>query len=136
MGTSPVGFNDASLRTACGRRGIKRGMTNKAENSVFVASVHALVFEDFGCADAVRIAGLGLCGFHYLNRASIARRKPRGFPRGLPRKIQAMDSTKCFRPDPWAGMKTARWPPLEPAQARQSEQGVPTRSEAHRVSML
>ena len=130
----PVGLHDASLRTTSGRGGVETSVANKGENGVFVRGVDTLVFKNFGCGNSVGVAGSCLCGFHYLKRAIIARRSPRGFPRGLPRKIQA--PTKCRRPDPWAGMKTARCPPLEPAQARQSEHGVPTRSLAHRVSIV
>lgn len=79
-----------------------------------------------------RDCGALLVCFSWFYRASIARRKPRGFPRGLPRKIQA--PTKCFRPVPWAGINTDRIPLRAPGQPRQTEQGVPFRSEAHNVS--
>ena len=134
VGTCPVRLHDTPFRTASGGGGVKGSMPNKGEDSVFVRGVHTLVFESLIGTDAVWVAGGCLCVFHSLKRASIARRSPRGFPHGLPRKIQT-DSTKCRRPDPWAGIKTARWPALEPAQARQSEQGSPTRSLAHSVSM-
>lgn len=89
MGTCPIGFNDASLRAACRRRGVETSVAHESEDRVLVASVHTLVFEDFGCADAVGIAGLGLCGFHYLNRATIARRR-------LPLPIASRGKSKPF----------------------------------------
>lgn len=88
MGTCPVGLHDTTLRTTCGGGGVETSVANESENGVFVRGVHTLVLENFGGADAVGVAGLSLCAFHLLNRASIARRKPRGFPRGLPRKIR------------------------------------------------
>lgn len=54
--------------------------------------------------------------------------------RGFSRRIQA--SMKCRFPVPCAAMKMARWPERAPAQARQSAQGIPARSLAHRVSMV
>ena len=87
VGTCPVGLHDTPLRTTSGRGGIKTSVANKFEDGVFVRGVDTLVFEDFGCTDAIGIAGLGLCGFHYLNRASIARRSPR-FPMGTPGRFK------------------------------------------------
>lgn len=133
MGTCPVGFDDTTLGAASGGRCVKGSVAHESENGVFVARVDTLELEDFGCADAVGVAGLGLRGFHLFDRATIARHSPPVARWGS--AGNQTDSTKCFLPDPWAGIKTARWPPRAPAQARQSEQGVPTRSEAHRVSM-
>jgi hypothetical protein len=64
VGTCPVGLHHASLRTTSGRGGIKGSVAHESEDRVFIRGVHALVFEDFGCGNAVGIAGLGLHVFH------------------------------------------------------------------------
>ena len=60
----PVGLDDTTLGAARGRGCVKRGMPNESKDRVLVRGVHTLVFEDFGCGNAVGIAGLSLCGFH------------------------------------------------------------------------
>ena len=83
VGTSPVGLHHASLRTACGRGGIKGSVAHESKDGVFVRGVHTLILKNFGCADAVGIAGLGLHVFHgFIGRQSPG--GPHGFPWGHP----------------------------------------------------
>jgi hypothetical protein len=100
VGTCPVGLHDTPLRTTSGRGGIKRGMPNEGKNGVFVRGVDTLVLKNFGCGNAVRVAGGCLCVFHYLKRAIIARRSPR-FPMGTPGRFRPW--TRRNAGDPYRG---------------------------------
>lgn len=101
VGTSPVGLHDASFGATCGRGGIKRGMPNESKDRVLIRGVHALVFEDFGCGNAVGIAGLGLHVFH----GFIGRQSP-----GESHGVSPVDSPGRFRhrqsvSDPYRGQE-------------------------------
>jgi len=67
----PVGLYNTPFGAASGSRSVETSVSNESEDRVFVRGVDTLVFEDFGCGNAVRIAGLGLCGFHgFIGRQS------------------------------------------------------------------
>lgn len=64
MGTSSVGLYNAPFGATSGGGGVETSVTDESENRVFVRGVDTLVFEDFGGAYAVGVAGSCLCGFH------------------------------------------------------------------------
>lgn len=84
MGTGPVRFHHTPFGTASGRCRFPYRVTGESFQA-FRGIGKPFVFKGFGCADSVGIVG---CGFHYLNRASIARRTHRF--RWIRRGIQAI----------------------------------------------
>ena len=85
VGTSPVGFHDATLGATSGGGCVKEGVAGKCLEA-FRSVGKPFILEGFGCTDSVRVA---LRSFHdVLNRASIARRTPRAFTRRVSRKIR------------------------------------------------
>jgi hypothetical protein len=134
MTAAPVGLYNATLRTARGTCTLEHGVLGILESAVF-RRLKSFVFERFRGADSIRVALRGdLCGFHVFDWASIARGTHRF--RWALRGIHTVASMKCRFPVPWTGMWIERWPERAPAHARQSEHGVPTRSEAHKVSTV
>jgi len=78
MRAGTVGFNDASLEAASGRRSFPERISDEL---LEVGGGEACVGQSFGGCDEVGV----YFGFHYLNRASIARRTPQ-FPVESPGK--------------------------------------------------
>jgi len=74
-----VGFNDASLEATSGRRSFPEGFSDELLEG---RGGEARVGQSFGSCDKVGV----YFGFHYLNRASIARRTSQ-FPVKSPGKL-------------------------------------------------
>lgn len=105
MGASPVGFHDATLRTASGRGCVKHGVAGKCLEALRGIG-KPFVLKGFGCAYAVRVA---LRSFHDGLIGHQLPAEPTESPPWILRRIQAIKSAmliKCRFPLPWAGMKT------------------------------
>ena len=85
----PVGLYNTPFGAASGSRSVETSVSNESEDRVFVRGVHTLVLENFGCGNAVGIAGLGLHVFH----GFIGRQSP-----GESHGVSPMDSPGRFRP--------------------------------------
>lgn len=111
VGTSPVGLHDAPFGATSGRGGIKGSVAHESEDRVLIRGVDTLVFEDFGCGNAVGIAGLCLCGFHgFIGRQSPG--GPHGFPWGHPEDsshgLDEMPATRTVGRDVKSPLATPR----------------------------
>ena len=67
MAACAVGFHDAPFDTTSGCCGFPQGVSNELLEGV---GCEPFIGQSFGCCDEV---GVLFCGFHWFNRASIAR---------------------------------------------------------------
>ena len=73
MRTPAVGFHNTPFGAASGSSAFKGGALKEFQNGVFAIRIHTFPSENSGSFYTIGVRGLLFCGFHELNRASIAR---------------------------------------------------------------